>query len=61
MPYGRSWTKFLTFMVSAGASTLAGSQIVHNYYRPLADMDELVHQQVVKLKAEKGIVDDSLK
>lgn len=61
MPYGQSWPKFLSFSFLSLISALAGSQVVHDYYKPLADMDMLIRKEVERLKAEKGIVDDSLK
>ncbi|XP_052126219.1 protein brawnin [Frankliniella occidentalis] len=61
MPYGVPWPRFLAFSISALSSSLVGSQLVHNYYQPLADMDELIRKEVERLKAEKGIVDDNLK
>lgn len=61
MPYGQSWPRFLTFSCTALISTFAGSQIVHEYYKPLADMDILIQKEVERIKAEKGIVDDNLK
>lgn len=34
MPAGVSWSKYLTFLFASLASALAGSQVVHLYYRP---------------------------
>ena len=34
MPAGVSWTRYLTFFAAALASALAGSQMVHLYYKP---------------------------
>ena len=34
MPAGASWSKYLTFVFASLASALAGSQVVHLYYRP---------------------------
>ena len=34
MPAGVSWGRYLTFLVASLASALAGSQVVHLYYKP---------------------------
>lgn len=42
MPAGVSWGKYLKFTTCAFLSMLAGSQVVHVYYRPLDDLDKYV-------------------
>lgn len=51
MPYGMSNSKYLVFLLSAGAMTMAGSNMVHNYYKPLADLDELVEKELSRRQA----------
>ncbi|XP_048525570.1 protein brawnin [Dendroctonus ponderosae] len=42
MPAGVSWGKYLKFTTCAILSMLAGSQVVHIYYRPLDDLDKYI-------------------
>lgn len=53
MPAGVSWPQYLKFFVAAMVSMLLGSQVVHVYYRPLDDLDELVQQEVERLNKSK--------
>lgn len=45
MPAGVSWQRYLKFFAAAMASMLAGSQMVHIYYKPLDDMDVYVEEE----------------
>lgn len=49
MPAGVSWTNYLTFTTAAFLSMFAGSQVVHQYYKPLSDMDEYIKEEREKL------------
>lgn len=49
MPAGVSWGQYLTFSVSAMLSMLAGSQIVHQHYRPLQDLNDYINRELKNL------------
>lgn len=53
MPAGISWGPYLRYMCAAMLSMMAGAQIVHSYYHPLADLDELVHKEKEVLLKER--------
>lgn len=46
MPVGVSWGRYLTFWAAAMASMMAGSQVVHTYYRPLDDLEQYVKKEI---------------
>lgn len=50
MPAGVSWGAYLKFFSAAMVSMMAGSQLVHIYYRPLDDLEELIEVEVQKKK-----------
>jgi len=56
MPAGVSWPKYLGTFALAIISGFAGSQMVHQYYQPLADLEELTLKELERLKKEKGLV-----
>lgn len=41
MPAGVSWGRYLTFFAASLASALAGSQVVHLYYRPSLEITDV--------------------
>lgn len=45
MPAGVSWGQYLRFSTAAFASMMAGSQVVHYYYRPLEDLQAYVEKE----------------
>lgn len=45
MPAGVSWSQYIRFSMSAFLSMMAGSQVVHYYYRPLSDLDRYIEQE----------------
>ena len=49
MPAGMSWPKYLRLITASMGSMLLGSQLVHNIYRPLDDLDEFI----VKYREER--------
>jgi hypothetical protein len=49
MPAGVSWPQYLKFFAASMVSMLLGAQVVHVYYRPLDDLNELVQQEVERL------------
>ncbi|XP_015590459.1 uncharacterized protein C12orf73 homolog [Cephus cinctus] len=54
MPAGLSSSRYLTFVASAMLTMFAGAQVVHMYYRPLDDLDELVQRELERRRAEKS-------
>lgn len=42
MPAGVSWPTYIKFSLSAGLSMVVGAQTVHQFYRPLEDLEEWV-------------------
>jgi len=44
MPGGLSVPKYIAFMASTLLSMSFGSQIVHNIYKPLDDLDEYIEK-----------------
>lgn len=44
MPAGVPWRTYLTFLSAAMLSMIAGSQVVHMYYKPLSDLDKYVEE-----------------
>lgn len=51
MPAGISPGKYVALMASALITMFAGSQVMHNYYAPLADLDEYVKREEERRKA----------
>ncbi|XP_022908504.1 ubiquinol-cytochrome c reductase complex assembly factor 6 [Onthophagus taurus] len=45
MPAGVSWPRYLKFFTAAMLSMLAGSQVVHMYYKPMADLDKYIEEE----------------
>lgn len=45
-----SWPRYILFSTVSLLTTLAGAQVVHNYYRPLDDLEELVQQELERRK-----------
>lgn len=45
MPAGVGWTQYTKFTVAALLAMFAGSQSVHLYYKPLADLNEYVEKE----------------
>lgn len=41
MPAGVSWGRYLTFLAASVASALAGSQVVHLYYKPSLEIPDV--------------------
>lgn len=46
MPAGVSWGQYLKFFTSAMLAMMAGSQIVHMYYKPLDDLNDYVKKEL---------------
>ncbi|XP_043480985.1 protein brawnin [Leptopilina heterotoma] len=50
MPAGLSWPRYITFLIAAGTTAMCGSQLVHNHYKPLHDLESLVEEELKKLR-----------
>ncbi|KAK5642711.1 hypothetical protein RI129_008878 [Pyrocoelia pectoralis] len=46
MPAGVSWPRYITFFSAAMLTMLAGAQTVHIYYKPLADLDNYIDEEI---------------
>lgn len=46
---------YVKFSLMAITSMMFGSQIVHNVYKPLDDLEDYVDKEMEKLKATKDI------
>lgn len=46
--------KFITVVVIAMVSMAAGSQMVHQYYQPLNDLEDYVQREIASRKKESG-------
>lgn len=49
MPAGVSWGQYIAFSSAAMVSMLAGSQIVHQYYKPLRDLNDFINKELKNL------------
>lgn len=54
MPAGVSWPTYLKYSISAGLSMVAGAQTVHQFYRPLEDLEVWVK----KFEEEKKLIEE---
>lgn len=52
MPAGISLGRYITFCAMAFFTALAGAQCVHNFYRPLDDLEDLVEQRLKERQKE---------
>lgn len=55
MPAGVSWGEYLKFMSCALLSMMAGSQLVHMYYKPLEDLDLYIEQEMKKTDTSQNV------
>lgn len=55
MPVGVTWGQYLRFFTAAMVSMMAGSQLVHAYYKPLKDLDTYIEKEL----KDHNIVDGS--
>lgn len=51
MPAGVSWGSYLSFTASAMISMLAGAQLVHQYYKPLEDLNVYIEEEMKQRQA----------
>lgn len=49
MPAGVTWGQYLSFSAAAMISMLAGSQIVHQHYKPLQNLNEYITRELQNL------------
>ncbi|XP_061728521.1 ubiquinol-cytochrome-c reductase complex assembly factor 6 [Cydia pomonella] len=49
MPVGVTWGQYMAFTAAAAFSMLAGSQLVHQYYKPLKDLNEYIYKELKNL------------
>lgn len=47
---------YVKFSIMGVLSMMFGSQIVHNIYKPLDDLEDYVEKEIEKLKADKGLI-----
>jgi Domain of unknown function (DUF4516) len=51
MPAGVSWPTYLKFFAAAFVSMALGAQVVHQYYKPLNDLEMFVENELKKQDA----------
>lgn len=51
MPAGVSWGNYLSFTAFAMISMLAGAQLVHQYYKPLEDLNVYIEEEMKQRQA----------
>lgn len=64
LPPGVSLGRYLSFASAALISMFLGAQLVHNYYKPMKDLNRFIEAEVNKLpehQKEKLIVELHLK
>lgn len=49
LPPGVSAGRYVTFTISALISMFLGSQLVHNYYKPLKDLNKYIEAELEHL------------
>lgn len=54
MPAGLSYGSYFKMVFVAIISMAAGSQLVHQYYEPLSDLEEYVEREIQRRKSENG-------
>lgn len=66
MPAGVTWGQYISFSAAAMLSMLAGSQIVHQYYQPLKNLNEYLNNELknfpenVQAKIRKELKDEGI-
>nr|XP_036222093.1 protein brawnin [Bactrocera oleae] len=53
MPAGVSWGQYMKFLSAAMLSMMAGSQLVHMYYKPLDDLNTYIEREVGATNTQK--------
>lgn len=49
MPAGVTWGQYISFSIAAMLSMLAGSQLVHQHYKPLVDLNKYINKEIEHL------------
>ncbi|KPJ15027.1 hypothetical protein RR48_09054 [Papilio machaon] len=49
MPAGVTWGQYISFSIAAMLSMLAGSQLVHQHYKPLVDLNKYINKELEHL------------
>lgn len=52
MPAGLSYGAYFKIVAVSVISMAAGSQVVHEYYKPLTDLEEYVEREIQRRKSE---------
>lgn len=55
MPAGMSFSKYIACAIVSILTMFSGSQIVHEYYLPLANLDEYIQREEEKRRNEQTI------
>lgn len=53
LPPGVTLGQYLRFATAALVSMFLGSQVVHNYYKPLKDLDKYLETEIERLPEDK--------
>ncbi|XP_053949988.1 ubiquinol-cytochrome-c reductase complex assembly factor 6 [Anastrepha ludens] len=54
MPAGVSWGQYMKFLSAAMLSMMAGSQLVHLYYKPLNDINVYIEREMKAANAQNA-------
>ncbi|CAK1582004.1 unnamed protein product [Parnassius mnemosyne] len=66
MPAGATWGQYISFSIAAMLSMLTGSQVVHQYYKPLVDLNKYINKELenlpenLQVKIRKELQDDGV-
>lgn len=55
LPAGVTLGQYIRFSTAAFLSMLIGSEIVHEYFRPLNDIDNFISEEIQKLPPEQQV------
>lgn len=53
MPFGLSWSRYISLITLSFLSMAGGAQFVHVIYMPLDDLDDLIEEAVQKRLQER--------
>lgn len=51
-----SMPRYITFVAVSLLTAFAGAQVVHNYYKPLADLEDLIQEELERRRKAKETV-----
>ncbi|XP_023950532.1 protein brawnin [Bicyclus anynana] len=46
MPAGVTWGQYVCFSIASLLTMLAGSQVVHQHYKPLVDLNKYINKEL---------------